>query len=469
MKIYLILPAAEQLRVTKKRSRVTRRKMLRFSLLSLTTIAALTPEDHEVIICDENVEPVDYQINADVVGITFMTGLANRAYELARHYKGKGIITVAGGFHPTLNPEEAGKHFNIVVQGEAEDTWPRVLSDIEKGSFKPCYKSRFKKNLDHVPRPRQDLIKNPNHYITTDTVQTGRGCNHTCKFCSVTAFFNHQHRSRPLSHVLDEVKSAGKTFMFVDDNIIADREFALSLFKNMARMKKKWVSQCSIKIADDDELLEMAAKAGCIGLFIGIESVSKANLETVGKGFNNPDGYMAKIRKINKAGIGVQAGMIVGLDSDDIHVFEQNLEFLQKAGIGALQLAVLTPQPGTPLRKQYEKQGRIIDSNWDHYDFRHTVIQPEKMTPEELQNGADWLYAQYYRLDRIVMRTIGAFFRIGLYPAVMTWKLNMTYRYDIKRLNIKGKNPAARNKNRVTDIFKRFNPRPEKPVHLVKQ
>ena len=141
MKIYLILPAAEGLRVTRKRSFIPRRKMLRFSVLSLTTVAALTPANHEVVICDENVEPVDYDIDADVVGITFMTGLANRAYELAAHFRKRGIITVAGGFHPSLNPQEAQVHFNIVVAGEAEDTWPGVLSDIKRGVYQPLYRS----------------------------------------------------------------------------------------------------------------------------------------------------------------------------------------------------------------------------------------------------------------------------------------------------------------------------------------
>jgi radical SAM superfamily enzyme YgiQ (UPF0313 family) len=443
MKIYLILPACESLRVKSVKDHVPRRKMLRFSVLSLTTIAALTPEKHEVRICDENVQPVDFDADVDVVGITFMTGLANRAYAISDHFRNRGIVTVAGGFHPTLNPEEAKTRFDIVVSGEAEDTWSAVLDDIEKGSFKPHYQSGLKTPLDRVPVPRRDLLeKTRKHYITTDAVQTGRGCMHSCSFCSVTAFFKGNHRSRPLQRVMEEVRSAERNFMFVDDNIIADREFALSLFKEMIPLKKRWVSQCSIKIAADPELLEYAAKAGCIGLFIGIESVNPENLGMVNKTFNKPEEYVRKIRIINNAGIGVQAGMIVGLDSDDKGVFKRNLDFLQKANIGALQLAILTPQPGTPLRKQFEEEGRIIDSNWDHYDFRHTVIQPKRMSAEELQDGADWLYVQYYRLDRIVLRTVKALFRVGFYPAVLTWRINMTYRYDNRFMKLKGRNPG---------------------------
>ena len=456
MKIYLILPASDHLRVTQERSQVPKRKMLRFSILSLTTLAALTPEKHDVIICDENTAPVQYESDADIVGITFMTGLANRAYELAAHFKKRNVLTIAGGFHPTLNPDEARKHFDIVVAGEAEDTWPTLLEDVEAGRHHPFYQSRFCGSLDRVPAPRRSLIKMKQHYITTDAVQTGRGCNHQCKFCSVTAFFNNQHRSRPLSKVIEEVKTAEKNFMFVDDNIIADRAFAIELFTQMIPMNKRWVSQCSIKIAEDSELLELAAKAGCIGLFIGIESVNKKNLDRLDKTFNDPHSYEAKIRKLNNAGIGVQAGMIVGLDSDDVSVFKNNLIFLKKANIGALQLAILTPQPGTPLREEFEKQNRIIDNNWGHYDYRHTVIQPKKMTPQQLQDGADWLYSQFYRFDRILLRTAIALIKVGVFPAILTWKLNMTYRYDMKRLKIKGRNPAGQKPFRLKQTLNRL-------------
>ncbi len=243
---------------------------------------------------------------------------------------------------------------------------------------------------------------------------------------------------------MDELERAPKYFVFVDDNIIANRDYAKRLFKKMASMKKRWISQCSIEIADDDELLDLARQAGCMGLFIGIESVNKRNLDKMDKTFNGPKGYIKKIKIIRDKGIGVQAGMIVGLDDDDITVFEQNLKFLQKANIDALQLAILTPHPGTRLRTQLEKENRIIDNDWSHYDYRHAVIIPKRMTTEELQNGADWLYHQYYRLDRIILRTIKNFFTLGPVTTYLGWKLNMTYRYNNIREEIRGYNPAKR-------------------------
>ena len=276
MKILLILPAAEHLRVKKASGFVPKRKMLRFSVLGLTTVAALTPEEHTVEICDENVEATNLDADADVVGISFMTGLAPRAYDLANHFRRRGIITVAGGYHSTLSTEEALRHFDIVVSGEAEGVWPVVLNDIERKKFQRIYRSDPYQNLSGVPIPKRRLLeKNKRHYITTNAVQTGRGCNHKCKFCSVTAFFKHQYRYRPLKDVLAELRSVPRHFMFVDDNIIADREYAKKLFTAMIAMKKRWISQCSIEIAEDAELLTLARKAGCRGLFIGIESISE--------------------------------------------------------------------------------------------------------------------------------------------------------------------------------------------------
>ena len=441
MKIMLILPAPEHLRI-RADGDVTKRKMLRFSV-GLMTVAALTPGEHEVTICDENVEVLDLEAKVDVVGISFMTALAPRAYELADHFRKRGIITVAGGYYPTFRSEEALGHFDIVVSGEAEGTWPQVLKDIERRQWQRTYRSNPQQDLSAVPVPRRELMEaNKQHYITTNAVQTGRGCNHRCSFCSVSAFFGHRHRSRPLDDVLAELRDVPRHFMFVDDNIIADPDYAKQLFRAMVPMKKKWISQCSIEIADDDELLCLAHKAGCRGLFVGIETINEDNLQAVEKQFNDPKGYIRRVRKIRRTGIGVQAGMIVGLDSDDVKVFERTLKFLQKARIDALQLAILTPQPGTLLWDEFESAGRITDYDLSKYDHRHTVIEPARITAQQLQAGADWLYRQFYRLDRIIVRSLRGVFTTGLLAAWLTWRLNLTYRYDNLREGIRGCNPA---------------------------
>jgi radical SAM superfamily enzyme YgiQ (UPF0313 family) len=442
MKILLVLPAAEHLRVA--RGSVPKRKMLRFSVLSLTTVAALTPRNHDVAICDENVQPLDFDTPCDVVGITFMTALAPRAYEIADEFRRRGKTVIAGGFHATFRPEEAAGHFDAVVIGEAEGIWPRVLEDVEAGRVARFYRAAEQPDLATSPMPRRELTAaTSRHYVTTHAVQTGRGCRHRCKFCSITAFAQGTHRSRPLENVLEELKTIPRHFMFVDDNIIADPDYAKQLFRAMIPMQKRWISQCSLKIADDPELLELARAAGCRGVFVGVETLSKENLDAVDKGFNDECGYCERIAAIQAKGIGVQAGIIVGLDGDDVTVFERTLRFLQQAHVNALQLAILTPQPGTPLHDEFERAGRITDRDWSHYDYRHTVIRPARMTAQQLQDGADWLYREFYRLDRILLRTIRTVFTVGLLPAYLSFRLNMTYRYDNRRDGIVGRNPAA--------------------------
>jgi radical SAM superfamily enzyme YgiQ (UPF0313 family) len=444
VKILLVLPAAESVRVTRETRRVPRRSMLRFSVLPLTTVAALTPSRHMVTLCDENVEALDLDADVDVVGITFMTALAPRAYEIADAFRARGRIVVAGGYHPTFLPEEVAAHFDAVVVGEAEGTWPRVLEDIEAGRVRGIYRRPEPCDPAEIPVPRRELTdRTARHYATIHAVQTGRGCRHACRYCSVTAFHRGTHRSRPLDRVLEELLGVPRDFMFVDDNILADPDYARALFRAMVPLRKRWVGQCSLEIADDPGLLRLARRAGCIGLFIGIETLSAANLAAVEKGFNDSGGYLGRIAAIRRAGIGIVAGIIVGMDGDDTGTFERTLRFLERARIDAVQVNVMTPLPGTPLFETFERQGRILDRDFGHYDFRHCVIRPARMTPGALQDGADWLYAQFYRPDRILLRFARSLLRLGPAAAWIGLRLGLTYRYDNRREGIVGRNPAS--------------------------
>jgi radical SAM superfamily enzyme YgiQ (UPF0313 family) len=449
VKILLVLPAAESVRVTRERPAVTDRAMLRFSVLPLTTVAALTPQEYPVRIVDENVEALDFDTDADVVGVTFMTALAPRAYEIAREFRARGKIVVAGGYHATLCTQEVMEHFDAVVVGDAEGAWPQLLKDIEANGRKRdaratkvyCHMERSAEL--HAPVPRRDLLaSHAKHYVTLHAVQTGRGCPHGCRYCSITTFHQRKHRQRPPVDVLAELREIPRNFMFVDDNIISDRGYAVELFRAMTPLCKRWVSQCSIEIADDPELLRLAHEAGCRGLFIGIESTNAQNLAAMGKAFNDSAHYRERLAKIRRAGIGVIAGIIVGMDKDDVGVFESILKFLNRARIDSLQLNILTPLPGTPLFADMDAAGRVTDRDWSHYDFRHVVFRPAGMTAQELHDGADWLYAQFYRLDRILLRFLRAIFALGWMPAILGLKLNLTYRYDNQREGIIGRNPA---------------------------
>lgn len=444
MKILLVLPAARQVRVTAERPEVPRRRMLRFSVLPLTTVAALTPPRHAVSLCDENVEPLDLTADVQVVGVTFMTALAPRAYEIAEAFRARGIVTVAGGYHPTFRPQEALEHFDAVVVGEAEGAWPKLLEDVEAGRLRRIYRADPPCDPAEIPVPRRDLTSaTARYYATVHAVQTGRGCIHGCAYCSVTAFHRQTRRSRPVQNVLTELAGVPRDFMFVDDNIVADPEYAKRLFRAMAPLKKRWVGQGSLEIADDPELLRLARRAGCGGLFVGLETFSEANLASVEKGFNDSPGYARRVAALHRNGIGVIAGVIVGMDGDDVGTFERTLRTLRSLRIDGMQLNILTALPGTPLFDRYEREGRILDRDWGRYDFRHCVIRPKRMTAEQLQAGADWLYAQFYRLDRIVLRFARAVFTVGPFQAWLGLKLGLTYRYDNCREGIVGRNPAA--------------------------
>ncbi|MCX6629047.1 MAG: radical SAM protein [Candidatus Solibacter sp.] len=445
MRILLILPAGENVRVTSARPEVPKRAMLRFSVLSLTVVAALTPRRHEVRIVDENVEPIDFASDVDLVGITFMTALAPRAYEIASRFRARGIFVVGGGFHPTLCSAEAVEHLDAVVVGDAEGAWERLLQDVEAGQARKVYAGETCPQREmRTPVPRRDLLApTAKYYVTINAVQTGRGCQHACRYCSVTAFHQQQYRQRPVAEVIAELRGVPRDFIFVDDNIVRSPEYARELFREMLPLRKHWVGQCSIEIADDAELLQLAHTAGCRGLFIGIETVNQDNLASVGKQFNDSDRYGVRLRRIRRQGIGVVAGMIVGLDKDEPGIFESCLGFLQRQRIDALQLNILTPLPGTPLFQDLQCTGRITDRRWDLYDFRHVVFQPRRMTAVQLQEGSDWLYSQFYRADRILVRFVRTLYTCGWIPALFGLKLNLTYRYDNRREGIHGRNPAG--------------------------
>ena len=265
---------------------------------------------------------------------------------------------------------------------------------------------------------------------------------------------------RPVAEVIEELRLLPRHFIFVDDNIIADRPYALELFRALVPLRKCWVSQSSLLIADDAELLRAAREAGCRGLFIGIETASEANLAMMNKQFNHTTSYAERLRRIRRAGIGVIAGMIVGMDRDGHEVFEQTLKFLEQTRIDALQLNILTPLPGTPLYLDMQRAGRITDRDWSHYDYRHVVFNPARMTAAELQAGADWVYRRFYRLDRILWRFARSVFTTGWMPALLSLKLGLTYRYDNIREGIRGWNPARAGTTAASRVVKARMPVP---------
>jgi len=403
LKVRLIDPASEDSLLRHSRREL---KTIWFAHLSLTTLAALTPEGIDVAITDENVEPVDFEEDIDLVGITGMTIHAQRAYEIAQPFRDRGIPVVMGGPHASALPEEAKTHMDAVVIGEAEDVWKDVLSDTKEGDLRPFYRAKGFCSMKSAVPPRLDLLKKE-AYLTTSCVQTSRGCPHRCDFCYVTQFFGNTYRCRPVDDVVEEVKGLKDDFIvFVDDNITGNPSHARELFTKLIPLKKQWAGQASITIARDDELLKLAAKSGCVSLFLGIESLSAENLRAVHKSFNKINEYEESLKRIHDHGIMVLAGLIFGFDHDDEGVFERTVRFCEKTKIEAPCFFVLTPLPGTPFFDRMEREGRILHKDWAKYTGADVVYRPRLMTEETLENGFNWASRETYSYRSIMKRLV---------------------------------------------------------------
>ncbi len=335
-----------------------------------------------------------------------MTPLAKRGYAIADRFRENSIPVVMGGFHATWLPEEAGEHADSVVLGEAEPSWLRLLEDFKAGSLQKYYRSEGKADLKGLPIPRRDLLKKKGYFFT-NTMQISRGCPFQCSFCSVTAFFGHTYRMRPLDEVRKEVENLleGQDFIFfVDDNIIGNVEYARILFAFLKGLKVKWVSHSSINIADDEDLLASAADSGCHGLFIGFESLSQETLKRHHKTSNRVDRYKEQIRKIHDRGIGIEGSFVFGSDEEDPSVFPRVVEFCEETKIDAAVFAILTPYPGTRIYERFLKEGRILSRDWDLYDMDHVVFRPKNMSVEQLQDGHDRANRRFYSYPSMLRR-----------------------------------------------------------------
>lgn len=403
-------------------------KVALFPPLALGVVAGITPPDWEVAIVDEAVEPVDLDQAADLVGITAMTPTAPRAYEIADSFRQRGVQVVLGGMHPTALPEEAATHADAVVVGEAEGVWERVLDDAARRRLRGIYRSAGRPALAGLPVPRRDLYR-PGTYLCTATVQTSRGCPFACDFCSVTRFFGRTYRWRPVEEIVKEVQALRqRVVFFVDDNIFGAPARARELFRQLIPLKINWVGQSSINIAQNAELLRLAAQSGCRGLFVGLESLAPDNLRQMGKAFlNRVEDYREAIGRIQAHGIGVEGAFIFGLDGDDPGVFRRTVSFARRLGLAAAQFGILTPFPGTPLRERLEREGRIVDNGWSRYTISNVVYRPAGMAPEVLQNGFDWAYRSFYSYASIARRLLPNVFRFGA-ALPFFFQLNLHFR-----------------------------------------
>lgn len=408
-----------------------------FPRLSLPYLASLTPPEIKVEIIDEYFEEVPFDDPADLIGISFMTPQAPRAYQIGDEFKKRGRKVVMGGIHASALPEEAMKYADAVVVGEAEGIWSRVLEDFKNGRMNGIYRSPQFPELTGLPIPRYDLLKKERYRLFNINfpIQAGRGCPFKCEFCSVTRFYGGKYRFRPVGEVVREIQQTRfKKIFFVDDNIISNRGYACELFKALIPLKLRWGGQASLNLAKDEELLHLAGKSGCGILYIGVESISDSNLAASGKSFIKAGEISELLAKIHKQGILIRASIIFGMDDDDCDVFHNTVKFLIKEKVAYGEFFILTPMPGTELRRKLKEEGRIINYDWSNYDGLHAVYRPLKMGKETLEKGLWDAYREFYTIPNILRRCM----KVERHPRrLRTFLSNLYYR----RMALRGRHP----------------------------
>jgi len=405
--------------------------------LFAAAIAAQTPADIKICLCDDRIEEIDYNKPTDLVALSVETYSAKRAYQIARRFREKGVKVMAGGFHPSLMPDECLEHTDSVFIGDIERTWPSLIEDLKKGELKKIYKADPNIQGDDIKFDRS--IFEGKNYGPIEMVQWSRGCPYSCDFCSIKAFYNKKHISRPIDNVVDEIKQLKKKVVFfVDDNLYFDKAIFKLFLKALIPLKIKWACQISINISQDDELLELMQKSGCFMVLVGIESFNKDNLKKMNKQWSASKLPVDEaIKKLNAYGILIYGTFIFGYDYDTPKSFKKAIDFAIKHKFFIANFNPLYPMPGTPLYERLKKDQQLVFEKWwldKEFYYGKSMFYPQSMTPEELESGCFDAKKKFNSWSSILKRSINPLFsHKSLQKTALFFYANMVNRKEISK------------------------------------
>ena len=383
----------------------------RMEPLQLGVLAALTPDDVTVLLYDDRMERIPFDKPTDLVGITVETFTARRAYEISAEYRRRGVTVIMGGMHAKLIPEEVSRHCDSIMIGDAEDKWPEMIDDFQQGRLKKCYRCEPVTVPQKGFLPRRDLFQGKG-YLPITLLQFSRGCPNSCHYCASSVYFERHHYCRDVNEVVTEIKSQKRRLLFfVDDNITGDKEKAKELFRALIPLKVKWVSQSSLDMLEDQELMELMMASGCLGHVIGFESIKEDSIDGMNKGVNKryvENRYADAIEALQNWGLQTWAAFTVGHDNDTADSVRETCRFALKNKFTFAAYNILMPYPGTPLYHQLEQEGRLLyGGKWwldPHYRFNYAAFVPAKMTPAELTESSFWCRSQFNSIKSIIYR-----------------------------------------------------------------
>ncbi|MCQ3977727.1 MAG: methylase [Anaerolineae bacterium] len=381
----------------------------RMEPLQLGVLAGLTPTGVDIVLYDDRLEAIPYDEPTDLVAITVETYTARRAYEISAEFRQRGVPVIMGGMQPTLIPEEVQPHADSIYIGDAEFRWREVIEDARRGRLKPVYQASV-----GPPQPgtltRRDIFKGKG-YLPITLMQFSRGCRFACTFCAVSTFFDKTQYCRDVREVVQEIEAAERQIIFfVDDNLLSNFEAAKELCRALIPLRAHWVSQGSIDMTQDRELMALMVKSGCIGMVVGFG------------GFND---YKPQLDIIRDYGIQLWAAFTLGHDHDTRESIEQTLDFAWENKFPLAAFNILVPYPGTPLYQKLAAENRLLyDGKWwlhPEYRFNYAAFQPKNMSPEELTEACWHLRSTYNSFSSLVRRAFDlktnmrSLYKLGVY------------------------------------------------------